>query len=271
MIITSPSNPKIKTIRKLRERKARQEMNCFYAEGLRIVVEAVQQGVPLQTLLVAPDLLTSPIGQKLVEEQKTRGVDVMEVSAEVFQSVALKEAPVGIAAVLQQQWQPLAETLVQPGDLWVALDEVADPGNLGTILRTQDAIGGKGVILLDHATDPYDPTAIRASMGALFTQKLIKTTFEEFAIWKRRQAVPLFGTSGAAQADYQEATYPSGLVVLMGSERQGLSENHMRLCDQMVRIPMVGHSDSLNLAVATAVVLYEIFNQRRRPHPAALM
>jgi TrmH family RNA methyltransferase len=264
MIITSPSNPKIKSIRKLRERKTRQETGCFYAEGLRIVVEAVQQGVPLQTLLVAPDLLTSSIGQKLAAEQKAQGVDVMEVSAEVFQAVALKEDPVGIAAVLQQRWQPLSETFIHPGDLWVALDEVADPGNLGTILRTLDAVGGKGLILLDHSTDPYDPTAIRASMGALFTQKLIKTTFEEFATWKRSQAAPLFGTSGAAQADYQETVYPDGLVVLMGSERQGLSENHIRLCDQMVRIPMVGHSDSLNLAVATAVVLYEIFNQRRQ-------
>jgi RNA methyltransferase, TrmH family len=141
---------------------------------------------------------------------------------------------------------------------------VADPGNLGTILRTNDAVGGRGVVLLDHSTDPYDPTAARASIGALFSQRLVKAGLDEFAEWKHRQSVPLVGTSGAAQADYQDYRYPQALVVLMGSEREGLDEKHLRLCDQVVRIPMVGRSDSLNLAVATAVVLYEVFNQKRR-------
>jgi RNA methyltransferase, TrmH family len=263
MKITSPTNAKIKWIRKLRERKERQESGCFYAEGLRIVVEAVQQNAPLETLIVAPDLLTSPMGLKLVEEQRVIGREVLEVSAEVFQSMALKDAPVGIAAVLRQQWTLLEQVNVMPGETWVALDEVADPGNLGTILRTLDAVGGSGIILLDHSTDPYDPTAIRASMGALFTQTLVKTGLGEFARWKQQQGVWLVGTSGAAEMDYQRVSYPAGLVVLMGSEREGLSDSHIALCDQIVRIPMVGRSDSLNLAVATGVVLYEIFNQKR--------
>jgi len=167
--------------------------------------------------------------------------------------------------VLRQQWITLEQVNVQPGEIWVALDEVADPGNLGTILRTSDAVGGKGVILLDHATDPYDPTAIRASMGALFSQALVKAGLDEFARWKGQRGAALIGTSGAAQRDYRQVSYPDGVVVLMGSEREGLSEKHIALCDQIVRIPMVGRSDSLNLAVATGVVLYEIFNQRRKP------
>jgi TrmH family RNA methyltransferase len=264
MRITSPANAKIKSIRKLRERKSRQESGTYYAEGLRIVIEAVQQSAPIDALIVAPELLTSEVGVKLVEEQQQRGVEVIEVSAEVFQSIALKEDPVGIAAVLRQQWQTLAQIHIQAGDLWVALDEVADPGNLGTILRTSDAAGGKGIILLDRSTDPYDPTAIRASMGALFSQRLVKASFEEFASWKRERQVPLVGTSGGSTQDYQLARYPSGLVVLMGSERQGLDERHIQLCDQVVRIPMVGRSDSLNLAVAAGVVIYEIFNQQRK-------
>lgn len=263
MIITSTANPKIKWIRKLRERKARQECGCFYAEGLRIVVEAVQQSAPVETLITAPELLTSPVGQKLLEEQRVKGVEVLEVSPEVFQTIALKEGPVGIAAVIRQEWLALEQVQVLPGDLWVALDEVADPGNLGTILRTNDAVGGKGLILLDRSTDPYDPTAIRASMGALFSQRLVKATFDEFAAWKLGRAVFLVGTSGASQTDYQEMAYPDNLVVLMGSEREGLSEAHMRSCDAMVRIPMVGRSDSLNLAVATALVIYEVFHQKR--------
>lgn len=263
MIITSTANPKIKWIRKLRERKARQETGCFYAEGLRIVVEAVQQSAPIETLVVAPDLLTSKMGQELVETQRSAGVEVLEVSPDVFQSIALKEAPVGIAAVIRQNWLALTQALLAPGDLWVALDEVADPGNLGTILRTNDAVGGKGLILLDHSTDPYDPTAIRASMGALFSQRLVKASLEEFLAWKQRWGVTLVGTSGASEVDYQDFHYPEPLVVLMGSEREGLSEKHIHACDAMVRIPMVGRSDSLNLAVATALVIYEVFHQKR--------
>ncbi len=264
MIITSPANPKIKAIRKLRERKARQECGLYYAEGLRIVVEAVQQKASLETLVVAPDLLTSPVGIKLIAEQQAKGVEVLEVSADVFTGIALKDDPVGIAAVLRQQWSPLESVRVGPGEVWVALDEVADPGNLGTILRTNDGVGGQGVILLDRSTDPYDPTAIRASMGALFSQVLVKASFEEFAAWKRQRGIPLVGTSGSSTLDYQQTHYPIGLVVLMGSERQGLPASHLQLCDQVVRIPMVGRSDSLNLAVATAVVLYEVFNQKRK-------
>ncbi len=263
MIITSTANPRIKSIRKLRERKARQESGCFYAEGLRIVVEAVQQSAPVETLITAPELLTSPVGQKLLEEQRKKGVEVLEVSPDVFQTIAMKEAPVGIAAVIRQEWLALDQVQVLPGDLWVALDEVADPGNLGTILRTNDAVGGKGLILLDRSTDPYDPTAIRASMGALFSQRLVKASFDEFAAWKKSRGVFLVGTSGASQTGYQEMAYPDKLVVLMGSEREGLSEAHMRSCDAMVRIPMIGRSNSLNLAVATALVIYEVFHQKR--------
>jgi TrmH family RNA methyltransferase len=264
MKITSPANARIKWIRKLRERKARQETGCFYAEGLRLVVEAAQQGAPLEVLVVAPELLTSAVGLRLVDEVAGRGVEVLEVSGEVFQSMALKEDPVGIAAVVRQHWLPLEQAAVGPGEVWVALDEVADPGNLGTILRTNDAVGGRGVILLDHCTDPFDPTAARASMGALFSQKLVKASFDEFAAWKRSQAVPLVGTSGGSALDYQALTYPARLVVLMGSERAGLDAQHLVLCDQVVRIPMLGRSDSLNLAVATAVVLYEVCNQKRK-------
>ena len=155
---------------------------------------------------------------------------------------------------------------VQPGAdaLWIALDSVADPGNLGTILRTSDAVGGKGIVLLDHSTDPYDPTAIRASMGAVFSQQLVRASLAEFARWKQHTPCAVIGTSDKAASDYQAVRYPAPLIVLMGSERQGLQEAHYQLCDDVVRIPMMGRSDSLNLAVATAVVLYEVFNQRRK-------
>jgi TrmH family RNA methyltransferase len=264
MKITSSANPRIKWLRKLRERKFRQESGCFYAEGLRVVVEAAQQGAVFETLLVSPELLTSPVGLELVEDQRRRGTEVLEVAANVFQSFALKDAPVGLAGVIRQQWQSLEEIVPGGGDTWVALDEVADPGNLGTILRTHDAVGGKGVILLGQATDPYDPSSARASMGALFSQQLVKASVGDFAAWKQRLKIPLIGTSDSAQVDYQNVHYPASMVLIMGSERQGLADSLIRICDTMVRIPMAGTSDSLNLAVATGVVLYEIFNQKRK-------
>jgi TrmH family RNA methyltransferase len=148
----------------------------------------------------------------------------------------------------------------------VALVEPADPGNLGTILRTADAVGATGVILLGDATDPYDPAALRASMGAIFAVQLAHASFDEFAAWKRASGAFLVGASDKATADYQDVAYPQPLVLLMGSERQGLSPTQQALCDLMVRLPMCGRSDSLNLAVATGVLLYELLSRGRQPN-----
>lgn len=262
-MITSLSNERIKAIRKLQERKYRQETGLFYIEGLRIVAEAIEQQEKIETLLVAPELLKSVFARQMVEKQHEQGTPILEVGAEVFRRVSLKEGPQGLAAVVRQRWTPLEALSLEPGHTWVALDSVADPGNLGTILRTLDAVGGQGVILLDQSTDPYDPAAVRGSMGALFTQTLVRASLAEFADWKRQKAIPVVGTSDKAKMDYHVYRYPDPLVLLMGSERQGLQEPHLALCDEVVRIPMLGKSDSLNLAVATSVALYEILNQKR--------
>ncbi|MHC1785096.1 MAG: TrmH family RNA methyltransferase [Anaerolineaceae bacterium] len=263
-MITSHSNPAIKTIRGLRDKKARTESELFLIEGLRIVAEALEGGGRVQTLIYAPELLISDFGKNLIFEQLNLGMDLLEVSEDVFKSVSNKEGPQGLAAVVRQDWTDLETVQLTKDDLWVALDSVADPGNLGTILRTLDAVGGKGVFLLDHCTDPYDATAIRASMGALFRNRFVKTTFEDFSVWAGKNGYQIVGTSDKADTDYQEIDYPDPVILLMGSERQGLSQTGMSLCQKIVRIPMVGSSDSLNLAVAAGVVLYEIFNQKRR-------
>lgn len=267
-MITSPANERLKAIRKLLDRKARQDSGLFYVEGLRIVAEAVDRGAQFETLIIVPELLKSPFGLQLVNRLTAQGVPRIEVSADLFQRISLKEGPQGLAAVVRQRWLPLAEAGLEEkkslsSGTWVALDAVADPGNLGTILRTHDAVGGEGVILLDQSTDPYDPSAVRASMGALFCQKLVKASLADFAAWKSRTGIPVIGTSGAAKVDYHEFRYPSAMVLLMGSERHGLQDQHLAVCDALVSIPMLCSSDSLNLAVATAVVLYEILNQRR--------
>ncbi|HET7035060.1 MAG TPA: RNA methyltransferase [Thermomicrobiaceae bacterium] len=263
MTITSRSNATIKAIRKLRLRGERERAGCFFVEGVRQVAEAVQLGAPLDELIVAPELLRSPFARELVADATERGVPVLEVSPEVFRSLSLKEHPQGLAAVVRQRWAALDEIAPRAGLCWLALEAVADPGNLGTILRTAEAVGAGGVILLGPSTDPYDPTAVRASTGAVFSQPLVRATLAAFAAWAGRHGLQVAGASPAAALDYAGAPYQRPLVLLLGSERQGLSPDGLAICDLLVRIPMAGRSDSLNLAVATGIVLYEIFNQAR--------
>lgn len=262
-MITSPSNSTIKQIRKLRDRKERQRSGLFFVEGLRIVGEALDSNWHIDRLIYSPALLNSLFGQQLIENFQTSGGRVLSVSEEVFLSLSSKEGPQGIAAVIHQKWAELEEIVPRDEEIWVALDSVADPGNLGTILRSNDAAGARGVILLDQCTDPYDPVSIRASMGAVFNQVLIRSNFQEFAKWKKNHSVPVIGTSDKAKVDYHFFKYPDRMVLLMGSERLGLQEKHFAICDEMVAIPMRGKSDSLNLAVATALCVYEIYNKRR--------
>jgi TrmH family RNA methyltransferase len=263
MFITSSKNPKIKHIRKLLDRKYRETYRQFFIEGLRIVGEALEQKNILEMLVIAPELLKSSYGLNLVALAREMNVEVLEVSREVFERISTKDGPQGIAAIGRQAWAAFDEVPSGSSELWVALDEVQDPGNLGTILRTCDSVGCKGVILLDNCVDPYDPGSLRASMGAIFSQVLVKASFDEFAEWKEKRGISFIGSSGAATQDYQGIKYPEPLVLLMGSEREGLKPNLLQVCDYVVRIPMVGKSDSLNLAIATAVLLYEIFNQKR--------
>ncbi len=262
MILTSRNNPTIKAIRALRQRKEREATGLFFIEGIRIVAEALQMGAPLETLIIAPELLTNPYAQTLVEEQRELRTPILETSAEAFASLSSKDGPQGLAAVVRQRWHTLADLDPAAGLAWVALSAVSDPGNLGTILRTSDAVGGAGVILLGDCTDPYDPTTARASMGALFTQRLVKATWAEFAAWQATSGWHLVGAADDAATHYRRLRYPAPLILLLGSEREGLSAEQQAQCAALVSLPMRGQADSLNLAVAAGVLLYEVLDQR---------
>ena len=263
-MITSLSNPTIVAIRKLHLLKERRESQLFLAEGLRVVGQALDSGAAVRQVIYCPDLLISAYGQQLVERARAMGIDCLEVNEPVFRSLARKDAPQGIAAVIAQRWQELKSLAPQPGQLWVALQAVQNPGNLGTILRTCDAVGAQQLLLLDDCTDPYDPAAVKASMGSIFTVGLAKAQFADFQAWLALYPeLRLVGTSDHATQDYATVRYPQTCLLLMGSEREGLPEKYMQLCEMMVRIPMEGASDSLNLAVATGIILYQIYNQRR--------
>lgn len=268
--IDSRNDIAIKRIRRLHLREERTRTGLHYIEGVRFVAQAVQHGVHVETLVVCRPLLTHAFTRQLVRRQRQAGTPILEVTPEVLQSIALVDDPQGIGAVVRQRWERLAR--IKPaGELcWIAHDVVRSPGNLGTILRTSDAVGGAGVILLGDAIDPYDPATVRSSMGALFAQRLARTTVAELMQWKQRRRCTLIGTSPAASLDYHAVSYRAPAVLLMGGERKGLAPELQELCDVVVRIPMVGRSDSLNLAIATGVMLYELFNQRRDHISAAI-
>lgn len=267
-LITSTANERIKRIRALQMRKERERTGLTFVEGIRSVVEAVQVEAPIDALVVCPKLLKGKTGWDAVALARSREVEVIEVDEPVFRTLSKRDGPQGIAAVLRQRWERLRD--VEPGDgsTWVALESAADAGNIGTIVRTCDATGAEGVILLDHTADPFDPVAMRASTGAVFTSRLVRSSFPELREWAQAHGLTMVGTAGDAAEDYRTADYGARTIVLMGSERAGLPEAYQAACDRMVSIPMRGRADSLNLAVATGLVLYEVLHQRERRRPS---
>ncbi|MBI5876267.1 MAG: RNA methyltransferase [Chloroflexi bacterium] len=262
-MITSTANARIKQIRALHRRKERDQAGLCFVEGIRLVTAAVESGALLESLVVAPELLKSGHARAIVGVTERSGVPVLDVSRAVFESISSKEGPQGLAAVVRQRWFALEDIDPAAGLCWIALDAAQDPGNIGTILRTADAVGAAGLILTGRSADPHDPEAVRASMGALFTQSLARASWDALVAWARERSVVLVGTSDKGATDFQAIRYPAPRVLVMGSEREGLHADQQAACDVMARIPMVGHSDSLNLAVATTVMLYEFFNQAR--------
>ena len=262
-IITSRANPRVARARSLRRRAERERSGLFLAEGIRIVAEAAAVGAPIVELLVAPDLLRSDLALRVVADLERQGIPSSRLGAEAFESISGKENPAGIAAIVEQRWVGLTDARPDAGLLWAVLAETQDPGNVGTVLRTADAVGAAGVILLGPTADPYDPAAVRASMGAIFERALVRAELAGLAEWKRAHAVRFVGTSDRARVGYRAPVYGRGpLAILMGSEQRGLSEEQLALCDEVVGIPMRGRGDSLNLAVATGVILYEVLAQR---------
>lgn len=258
------SSPLIKRVQRLHTREERERTGLFYIEGMRFVAQALHHHAHLEHLVVCRELLTHPFAQWLVREQKKRGTPVLEVSRAVMERLSQVVDSQGLGTVIRQRWLRLDQVKPRNELCWIAVETIRSPGNLGTILRTSDAVGGAGLLLLGDATDPYDPGTVRATMGAMFNQRFVRTSKEELAHWKRRKQYLLVGTSPTAPREYQEVMYHMPTILLIGEERKGLSAELQAMCDLMVRIPMVGESDSLNVAMATGVMLYEVFNQRRK-------
>ena len=263
-MISSTDNETIKLVRSLQHRNSRDKSGLLYIEGLRPFVESLDLVNDLEMVLVTPSLLNKDMN-RIVDRCQSYGIRVVEVAESVLQALSSRDKPEGVAAVVRQHWDSLeALQPSQSGSCWIALQSVREPRNIGAILRVSDAVGADGVILLDDSADPYSPLAVRASTGAVFSQGLVRSKFAAFRNWLKAHNCPCIGTSLDAETDYIGLTFLRPMVLLMGSERAGLSAEQKSTCDVLVRIPMAGHVKSLNVAVSTGILLYEAFNQARQ-------
>lgn len=256
--ITSRRNQKIRIARSLQTRKGRDQSGLFLVEGIRHVGAAVEAGAPLEFILYAPDLLTSEFAYQIIQKVRQRDVPCYPTSAGAFESTSERVGPQGILAVARQHWTSLSDLSPSNFPWGVAVIQPQDPGNLGTLLRTIDAAGASGLLLLGGGTDPWHPTAVRASMGTLFWLLVAQTSFEQFTEWTHEHSYPIYGTSTQGAKDYREINYTQPCLLLLGSEREGLTDAQMQVCKAVARLPMHGRASSLNLAVAAGIILYKM-------------
>ncbi|UWM75712.1 RNA methyltransferase [Rhizobium sp. WSM4643] len=256
--VTSLANPIIKDIKALTNKKSREESGTFLAEGLKLVIDAIELGWAIRTLVYAKAAKGKPLVEQMAARTVASGGLVLEVSEKVIASITRRDNPQMVVGIFEQRWTPLKGIRPRDGETWVALDRVRDPGNLGTIIRTADAAGASGIILLGETTDPFSLETVRATMGSVFAVPVARATPEEFIAWRKSAGVSVVATHLAGAVDYRTIDYrKKPVVLLMGNEQSGLPEQLAREADALARIPQQGRADSLNLAVATAVMLFE--------------
>jgi TrmH family RNA methyltransferase len=261
--VTSLQNDRVKLIRSLEMRKARRDTGLFVAEGASVLMAARDAGWRPTTLVFKTGSASAGAHRELVAWAQDAGAERLEVSEAVLGKIAAKDNPQTMLAVFEQRWRP-APGKVATDALWLALEGARDPGNLGTIIRTVDAVGGGGVALIGNSVDPYGREAVRATMGSIFTVPLVRLTPAEALGWLSAWTGDIVGTHLAATEDFRARSYRPPTLLVMGSEGPGLSQELSAACTRLVKIPMAGRLDSLNLAVATGLMLYEIAKDRLR-------
>jgi RNA methyltransferase, TrmH family len=253
--VTSLTNPTVKALRALHLRKERDETGLFVAEGLKAVIEGIETGHAPRILMHA-EAANHPLLKTAIAATLAANGEVIEVTEAILAKVSRRDNPQAVVGVFEQVFQPLSALEPQAARCWVALHRVRDPGNLGTIVRTADAAGCGGVILVGECCDPYSVEAVRATMGSIFAVPLIKASEPEFAAWRNGWPGSVVGTLLSAEVDHRQADYARPALILMGNEQQGLPPDMAALCDVNVKIPMRGRADSLNLSVATGIMIY---------------
>ena len=256
--ITSFSNETVKRLRALRDKKARKSEGLFLAEGLRILAEARDSGRLPEIIAYSAAGGIHPLAMEIIDAAEAQGADVIETSADILSKMSGKDNPQAILGAYRQPDASLDAIDRSASPLWIVAQAMRDPGNIGTILRTGDATGAGGLILIDDSADPWSVEAVRASMGAIFTQQVASARWEEFVPWLRSGPGQLVGTSLKTDHDYLEPIYQQPCFLLVGNESQGLPEAYEAECDLLVKIPMLGRADSLNVAVAAAVMAFQV-------------
>jgi len=252
----------ISFIRSLLDRNVRDDTKLLWAEGYRNLHCALSSKSDILNLVICPQLLRSNATRVAINHIAQTRTTIVELNEQEFLALSTHQEPQGVGMVARQQWGRLID--VQPGeeDIWIVLDNVRTPGNVGTILRTCAAVNARGVMFVGGEADPFDPSSVRASMGAIFHQNLIRTSAKALIGWRKRHPCTIVGTSPTAPLHYRKADLRGPLLLVMGNERSGVRERQAKLCDCMVRIPCSKFVDSLNLAIATGVLLYEAYEQR---------
>jgi len=260
--ITGFSNPTVKALRALREKKHRKAAGRFLAEGLRLLTDARECGHLPETLVLSDARDAHPLLDRLEAEVTAAGGEVIETTADILAKITGKDNPQAVAGVFAEFDTSLGAVDRSSADIWLVAQALRDPGNLGTMLRTGDAIGAGGLILIDDCADPFSVEAVRASMGAVFTQKIAQAPWHDFADWLRDAAAGEPGQLVAASLrdaqPYRGAPYSAPCFVMVGNESRGLPEEYEDACDLRVTMPMKGRADSLNAAIAAAVLGYEV-------------
>lgn len=254
--VTSLTNQTVKDIRALHMRKEREATGRFLAEGLKIIIDALDQGFAPLILVYGRTDDPHPMLQRAIGETLAAHGEVLEVTHEILEKISRKDNPQMVVAVFPQVYKTLADIDPASNDVWVALEQVRDPGNLGTIIRTADAAGIGGVILIGDCVDPFSVETVRATMGSIFALPVVKCTREAFLADRARWTGSVVGTLLSATHNHRTAEYRRPTLVLMGTEQSGLTPDIAAACDTHVKIPMKGRADSLNLSVATGIMIY---------------
>ena len=254
--VTSLTNPTVKAVRALHMRKARDETGLFVAEGLKNVAEGVELGHAPRILLYGKEAAAHPLLKRAAQATQAAGGEVIEVTQDILAKVSRRENPQAVVGVFPQAYRPVHAVVAGASGCVVALHRVRDPGNLGAIVRTADAAGCGGVILVGECCDPYSVEAVRATMGSIFAVKIAKASIQEFLAWREEWPGSVIGTLLSATVDHKSADYVKPSLILMGNEQQGLPPELAAACDVNVKIPMRGRADSLNLSVATGIMIY---------------
>lgn len=256
--VTAFSNPTVKRLRFLRDKKARREEGLFLAEGLRILSEARDSGMLPEIVAFSAEGAKHSLAAEIIAATESAGGEAIETTPDILSKMSGKDNPQMLLGAYRQPPTSLDRIDRSRAPLWIVVQALRDPGNLGTILRTGDAVGAAGLILIDDCADPFSVEAVRASMGAVFTQEIATARWHEFTGWLRSGDGQLVGTSLKATQDYLEAEYRKPCFLLIGNEQQGLPADYEAECDLLVKIPMAGRADSLNAAVAAAVMAFAI-------------